>query len=214
MKLESLTKKIHSQTLIFTNQRALYWAERQALIISDLHIGKTAYFRKNGIAVPSGILTDDLTRLAALLIHYSAKELIIVGDFLHVGRNADFRIFEAWLQEFSHLKILIIKGNHDQIKAEFMSVLPAEIHEDHLILEPFNFIHVPDENGDYFTVSGHIHPGVTVKLERNKYISLPCFRYTDRQLVLPAFSKFTGLDTKTCGDFQCIPFNEDFIFEM
>lgn len=214
MTLKSLTKTINSQTLIFTNQRALFWVEKRALIISDLHIGKTAYFRKNGIAVPSGILTDDLTRLGALLIHYEAAELIIVGDFLHVGRNADFQIFETWLQEFAHLKIIIIKGNHDVIKSEFMSQLPAEIHEDHLTIEPFNFIHVPDEDEDYFTISGHLHPGVTVKLERNKYVSLPCFRYTDRQLVLPAFSKFTGLDTKSCGDFNCIPFTEELIFEM
>ena len=59
MTLHTLEKTVQNEKLIFTNQRALFWEKNNSLIISDLHLGKTAYFRKNGIPVPSDILEDD-----------------------------------------------------------------------------------------------------------------------------------------------------------
>ena len=214
MTLKTLTKTIQHEELIFTNQRALFWKREQSLIISDLHIGKTAYFRKNGIAVPSNVLTDDLLRLRKLITNFEAETIIIVGDFLHAGNNADFQIFEEWLRAFPNLRIRLIKGNHDSLKSSFLDGFGMEMCGDKLHISPFTFIHVPEKWENTFSISGHLHPGVTLKLERNKYVSLPCFRYSENQLVLPAFSKFTGLDTKSCGDFHCIPFSENLIFEM
>ena len=31
----------------------MFWEEEKALIVSDLHFGKTGHFRKSGIAVPA-----------------------------------------------------------------------------------------------------------------------------------------------------------------
>ncbi len=214
MTLQTLEKTIQNQNLVFTNQRALFWQEQQAVIISDLHIGKTAYFRKNGIPIPSDILGKDLDRLSILIENFSAEQLLIVGDFLHAGKNKDFELFEEWRSKNSALKIILIKGNHDIHKADFLKHLDITIVDHSLKLEPFTFIHEPLDSENEYSISGHLHPGVTVKLERRKTVRLPCFRVSENQLILPAFSEFTGLDTKSCGDFECIAFTEDLIFEL
>ncbi len=214
MTLQTLEKTIQNQTLVFTNQRALFWQEQKAVIISDLHIGKTAYFRKNGIPIPSDILEKDLQRLSILIESFSAEQLLIVGDFLHAGKNKDFELFEEWRSNNSGLKIILIKGNHDIHKADFLKHLDITIVDNSLKLEPFTFIHEPLDSENEFSISGHLHPGVTVKLERRKTVRLPCFRVSENQLIVPAFSEFTGLDTKSCEDFECIAFTEDLIFEL
>ena len=214
MTLQTLEKTIQNQTLVFTNQRALFWQAQNAVIISDLHIGKTAYFRKNGIPIPSDILEKDLERLSILIENFSAEQLLIVGDFLHAGKNKDFELFEEWRAKNSTLKIILIKGNHDIHKADFLKHLDITIVDNSLKLEPFTFIHEPLDSETEFSISGHLHPGVTVKLEKRKTVRLPCFRVSYNQLILPAFSEFTGLDTKSCEDFECIAFTEDLIFEL
>lgn len=214
MILKTIEKIIHNQNLIFTNLRALFWDQNKTLIISDLHIGKTAYFRKNGIPVSSDILQNDLQRLDFLIDYFKAQELIVVGDFLHAGKNADFQIFESWRKINNSLKITLIKGNHDIKKADFLHDLDIVIIDDFLLLEPFTFIHIPENRANQFSISGHLHPGVTVQLEKRKSVRLPCFRVSKNQLILPAFSEFTGLDTKSCEDFDCIAFTENLIFEL
>ena len=214
MTLKTIEKTFRGETLVFTNLRGLFWTNHKSLIISDLHIGKTAFFRKSGIAVPSGILEDDLARLEYLCQHFAAEELIIVGDFLHAGRNTDFLIFEAWRKKNPKLKLTLIKGNHDIRNAAFLHELEIKVFEDSLDIPPFCFIHEPAEHDTNFTVSGHLHPGVTLQLEKRKSVRLPCFRYSDQQIILPAFSNFTGLDTQSCRNFKCIAFTEDLIFEV
>ena len=54
---------IRNQSFILTNQRAMFWEESSALIFSDLHLGKTAHFRKNGIALPDNLIQNDLNFL-------------------------------------------------------------------------------------------------------------------------------------------------------
>jgi DNA ligase-associated metallophosphoesterase len=214
MTLQTLEKTLRNQTLVFTNQRALFWNEQKTLIISDLHIGKTAYFRKNGIPIPADILEKDLERLDILVENFDAEQLLIVGDFLHAGKNKDFEIFENWRSKNPTVKIILIKGNHDIHKADFLKHVDICIIEHSLFIEPFTFIHEPQSTENYFSISGHLHPGVTVRLEKRKTVRLPCFRISDHQLILPAFSEFTGLDTKSCEDFDCIAFTEDLIFEL
>ena len=38
----------------------MYWQREDALILSDIHIGKTAHFRKHGIPMPDDVLQKDL----------------------------------------------------------------------------------------------------------------------------------------------------------
>ena len=192
--IEQIT--IKNEELILTNQRALYWQREEALILSDVHIGKTAHFRKHGIPMPDDVLQKDLERLKRLILHFDAKTLLIVGDLFHAERNSDMLSFKDWLTQFPDLKLVLIKGNHDRQSRKLMDDLNIEAVKQ-LDAEPFVFLHDPLENKDsHFTISGHTHPGVLIKGKGRQKIKLPCYQITENQMVLPAFSLFTGLNTK------------------
>ena len=78
---------IHQQNFWLSPQRCVFWQEQSALIVSDLHFGKTGHFRKNGIAVPTDIYKEDLQRLIDQLQFFKAKQIIAVGDLFHISAN-------------------------------------------------------------------------------------------------------------------------------
>ncbi len=40
--------------------------------------------------------------------------------------------------------------------------------------------------------SGHVHPGVRLQGKGKQSLSLPCFHFTEKQCIMPAFGEFTG----------------------
>lgn len=191
------TKNITIQNEIFTltNQRALFWEKEKALIFSDLHIGKTAYFRKNGIALANQIMKNDLERLSILIEYFKPEKFIIVGDLLHAGDNSDVDDFCDWKNKYSELEFHLIEGNHDRISKKMESKLCLNSKSKSLEIDAFTFVHDFEKSNSKFQISGHIHPGFVINSPVRK-IKLPCFVITENQLLLPAFSEFTGLDTK------------------
>lgn len=191
------TKKISIQNEIFilTNQRAAFREQGKALILSDLHIGKTAHFRKNGIALSNHIMKSDLERLSALIEYFQPDKFIVVGDLLHAGDNSDVDEFCTWRNQYPDLQFYLIEGNHDRISASLEKKLCLDFKADLLEIDGFTFIHDFEPIKSRFQITGHIHPGIVLH-SAIKSIRLPCFALSDNQLLLPAFSEFTGLDTK------------------
>ncbi len=191
------TKKISIQNEIFilTNQRAAFREQGKALILSDLHIGKTAHFRKNGIALSNHIMKSDLERLSALIEYFQPDKFIVVGDLLHAGDNSDVDEFCTWRSQYPDLQFYLVEGNHDRISASLEKKLCLDFKADLLEIDGFTFIHDFEPIKSGFQITGHIHPGIVLH-SAIKSIRLPCFALSDNQLLLPAFSKFTGLDTK------------------
>jgi len=186
---------ILNEELVLTNQRAIYWNKESALILSDLHIGKTAHFRRHGIPMPDDILQKDLRRLKELINHFNTRRLIIVGDLFHAEANSDMDTFKTWLKQFDDLNLVLVKGNHDRQSQRLMDELNIHV-ESTLIIDPFIFIHDPsDKTTKNFTFSGHIHPGVLLKGKGKQKLKLPCYQVSENQIILPAFSLFTGLNT-------------------
>ncbi|MGU3375183.1 ligase-associated DNA damage response endonuclease PdeM [Chryseobacterium sp. M5A1_1a] len=191
------TKDISIQNEVFTltNQRAVFWKKEKALILSDLHIGKTAHFRKNGIALANHIMKNDLERLSALIEYFQPEKFIVVGDLLHAGDNSDVDEFCTWKNQYPDLKFYLIEGNHDRISESLEKKLCLNFKAPLLEIDTFIFIHDFDKSKPNFQITGHIHPGVVLNSSVKK-IRLPCFALSANQLLLPAFSNFTGLDTK------------------
>ena len=104
---------IHNNNFWVSAQRCLFWEEENALILSDLHFGKTGHFRKAGIAVPQDVYKEDLQRLVSTIQHFRANQLIIVGDLFHSHLNKELEWFRRWRSDLSSLKIQLIKGNHN-----------------------------------------------------------------------------------------------------
>jgi DNA ligase-associated metallophosphoesterase len=203
------------EVLTLTNQRVLFWAKEQALILSDLHVGKSATFRKHGIPISRKVLEDDLAKLSALIEHFQAQKLIVVGDLFHAEYNKDISYFKDWLGQ-NQITIELIAGNHDRHSERFYEELGLKVYSKEKISDVIRFVHdetAPAEN--YFTISGHTHPGVLIKGKGRQYIKLPCFQVTEHQLILPAFSKFTGLNTNNLPDnCTCYGFTETSIVKI
>jgi DNA ligase-associated metallophosphoesterase len=187
---------IKGEDLILTSQRAIYWKRENALILSDVHIGKTGHFKKHGIPMPDAILQKDLERLEALINHFKAEKLVVVGDLFHAEGNEDMVTFKSWLQQFENLQIVLIKWNHDRLPKKVMTLFNFQA-ETELEIGPFLLVHEHLScHKDKFTISGHTHPGVLVKGIGKQKIKLPCYQVSSNQIILPAFSLFTGLNTR------------------
>lgn len=195
MKIVTKNVTIKEEVFTLTNQRALFWKKEKALILSDLHIGKTAHFRKNGIALSNQIFENDLQRLSVLIEYFQPEKFIIVGDLLHAGDNSDVDKFCEWKDQYSNMEFHLVEGNHDRISKKLEAKLCLNFKWTELEIHNISFIHDFEKSNPKFQVTGHIHPGVVLNSFVKK-IKLPCFALADNQLLLPAFSEFTGLDTK------------------
>jgi DNA ligase-associated metallophosphoesterase len=196
---EIITKDIlcRGERLMLTNQRALFWERENMLVVADMHLGKTAHFRRHGIAIPPSVMLYDLERLSDLIIYFNATRLIVVGDMFHAGFNRDLQVFAEWLKTFPDLDIHLVRGNHDKLQDHHYQSLGIRSCSNDLSVDPFYFIHHPPEQSEHpFTISGHIHPGKMIHGTGKQMLKLPCFIINDKHIVLPAFSLFTGLDTR------------------
>ena len=185
--------------------RALYWPARQRLLIADLHLGKGNIFRSSGIAVPSGGTQVDLARLDLLLRGSGARELWILGDFLHGSRHADVdREWTGMIAAHPLVKVAVVAGNHD--RAMNAAVLGVELLSEDICHGPFRFRHHPGhdaDTGSHHVLCGHVHPVVRLPELPGRY---PAFLMQDAQTVLPAFSRFTGghlIDDRTSRWIAC-----------
>ncbi|MES2457542.1 MAG: ligase-associated DNA damage response endonuclease PdeM [Bacteroidota bacterium] len=182
------------EQLILCKEKAIYWEREKMLIISDLHIGKSAHFRKSGIQVPVSVGLTDLQRISCLIGEYGPDILLVTGDMFHNKMNSDAEIFLEWRKGYPALKVVLIKGNHDALRSEDYAALDITVFKKELLMKPFRFIHdKPKEFDEYYNISGHIHPGVVIYGKARQQLKFPCFYFSDTCAVLPAFSVFTGL---------------------
>lgn len=173
----------------------MYWEEEQALIVADLHVGKSAHFRKAGIAVPANIVQEDLYRLQQLITKYNPVSIIVVGDMFHSSANNDVQYFKLWRQQFPGITFLLVTGNHDILSPALYDELNIRL-QDTLSVRNIFFVHdmadTPGTLENQYVFSGHIHPGVRLVGYGKQSLRLPCFYFGPEAAVLPAFSHFTG----------------------
>jgi hypothetical protein len=208
------TIAIDGEALALYGERALHWPAIDALLIADLHLGKGEVFRRAGLAVPRGGTASDLARLAALLGATRASRLLILGDVLHGALHADAGWREDWATfRAAHraLNVEAIVGNHDRALLPRVAASTADaalaskaaasgsgaealglaLRDDGAVERGIALCHEPDRApAGRPSLCGHWHPAAAVP-DLGK---LPAFwwRAAERQLVLPAFSTFTG----------------------
>lgn len=190
---------IHGNTFWVSPERCLYWEEKNTLIVSDLHFGKSGHFRKEGIAIPQNVYKADLQRLIAQLYLFKADKLYIVGDMTHSKVNRELGLFLRWRKDFPTLEIELIRGNHDILAESWYKEAGITVHEQRLSSPPFLFLHDPQlrkklsgEEQGLYSFTGHVHPGVSIKGKGKQFLTFPCFYFARDYCVLPAFSRFTG----------------------
>ena len=193
-----LKYQVAGQQLWLSPQRCIFWENESALILSDLHFGKTGHFRKSGIAVPQSVYKEDLQRLVTLVQHFNPKKLIIAGDFFHSRMNQELDLFKKWRNDLSYLPMHLVMGNHDILHEKWYEQADIIVHKKNWHVGPFLFCHDSDDcsqhelSNELYSFTGHVHPGITIHGLGRQSLRFPCFYFTKTYCVLPAFSRFTG----------------------
>jgi len=185
--------ELQGENMALLPERAVWWEKEKTLIIADLHWGKSAHFRKNGIAIPSQTQSNDEIRLAKVLREKGIERLIIAGDLFHSTSNQQVDLFLHFRKYHTSLHVDLVVGNHDILKEEQYNSFNLEKHEKCLQIGPFCFAHdmLPSNQ---FVIHGHVHPALQIKSKGFKQpaLKLCCFAEDKERMILPAFGKFTG----------------------
>lgn len=194
--MDFIKHTILNNSFLLSAGRCIFWEEEKALILSDLHFGKTGHFRKHGIAVPQTIFKEDMQRLTAQVQYFNPEYLIIVGDLFHSHANKEMELFLKWRNDFDQLKIKLVVGNHDILPKDWYAKANITCIKDQLQTRQIIFTHDKAEcadTADCYIFSGHIHPSVTIFGNAKQSLKFPCFYFTKTYGVLPAFGRFTGM---------------------
>ncbi len=190
-----LPYQIFDNHFFLNANRTIFWENEKALILSDLHLGKSGHFRKSGIGIPQNIFKEDMQRLMATIQFYKPTQLIIVGDLFHSDFNKEHDLFLKWRNDLPLLQINLIMGNHDILKSKWYEQAEITVHKKTFAVGNFSFTHdINDcsDNEENYCFSGHIHPGIRINGLGKQSLQLPCFYFAKKYAVLPAFGKFTG----------------------
>jgi uncharacterized protein len=199
---------INKQQFWLSAEKALFWQEQQALILSDLHLGEAGHFRKAGIPVPQQVMKENMQRLLNLIQYFKPTKIIAVGDLFHSKENLELELFKKWRKDFEHINVFLVKGNHDILKKNWYQEAEINLIDEKLVIEKFSFTHAQcNASDDYYSFCGHLHPGIVVNGMGKQSLRFPCFYFTPTYCILPAFGKFTGL-----ANIQ--PDKEDFVYAV
>jgi DNA ligase-associated metallophosphoesterase len=183
---------LQGETVELLPQRAIWWRGQKTLIVSDLHWGKSAHFRKHGIAIPANTQPKDETRLAALIKDHKAERLIIAGDLFHSKENHQVEEFTHFREAHKDLHIDLVVGNHDILPLKRYTDWNLEVHKERFVIGPFCITHDMVTECDHFIIHGHVHPAIRITGRGHQALKLCCFCQDDQRMILPAFGAFTG----------------------
>mgnify|MGYP003583788274 CR=1 FL=1 len=170
-------------------QGALFWQERAALIVADLHFEKASAYAARGQMLPPYDSHATLDALDALIATTAPREIWCLGDSFH-DMGATDRMDGAISMRIRSLTSTCrwtwITGNHDPGPADLGGETVEEAHVDGVILRHEA---LPGETAP--EISGHFHPKWRLRL-RGRHVSRRCFVLGQRKLIVPAFGSLTG----------------------
>jgi uncharacterized protein len=176
--------------LVALREGAIFWPQRRALLVADLHFEKASWFARFGQMLPPYDTLATLAELTALAERTAAREIWCLGDSFHDSDGCDR--LPATAQEqlrtlTSATRWTWITGNHDPLVADHCGgevIEEAEVNG--LVLR-----HEADPADLRPELSGHFHPKLRISL-RGRQVARRCFVATATKLILPAFGALTG----------------------
>ncbi|WP_396610360.1 metallophosphoesterase [Haloferax sp. S1W] len=205
--------------------RAIYLPTADALVLSDLHVGRA---EAPDVSYPLGERTDLSQRLAALCEEFDPREVVFAGDVLHRFDRVSDRAVEtvellAETCRDAGSRPVFVAGNHDTMLAEVWSSddhdekqsanlhdekQSADLHHEYR-LDDNSLIshgHRHPDGSSHLHVVGHDHPTLTIDGRTR-----PCVLYGPEAyrgadvLMLPAFTRLAGgveVNQMRAADFQ------------
>ncbi|WP_272062321.1 ligase-associated DNA damage response endonuclease PdeM [Oscillatoria sp. CS-180] len=189
------TLVIHDQSLELLPEKAAHLPDQKALLISDVHLGKSETFQRFGIPISSQVNQATLNRLRQACDRTGAQQLFILGDLFHAKVGMVDEVIDSWLKFLAEtqLEAHLILGNHDRGLLDFLSQLSVTCYTTPIDFGPWVLSHEPLPMSSGVNICGHIHPCVRIGRGSDR-LRLPCF-YWEKQLnrlTLPSFGEFTG----------------------
>lgn len=170
---------------------ALWIPDHNALVVSDLHLGKSDRIaRRTGTLIPPYENLETLARLEDEVNRLDPQLILCLGDSFDdlAGVDAlDDVNRETLLRLQAGRRWIWIEGNHDPG--------PVDLGGSHLIdftIGNVAFRHIASSATP--EVSGHFHPKHGIPGAGRQR---PCFIYDNSRLILPAFGAYTGGLTAT-----------------
>lgn len=187
--------QLQGERLLLLPQRAVFWPSQRTLLIADIHFGKAAAFRAEGVPVPQGTTTENLAKLDALIEAHAATRVVFLGDFLHAKRShapATLAALRRWRAHRKEVELVLVRGNHDERAGDPPAELNVRVVDEPWTLGPFALCHRPNAVSGSYVLAGHIHPSYRLNGKAEPGLRLPCFWFNAAVGVLPAFGSFTG----------------------
>ncbi len=176
--------------LLALAQGALFWPDRRALLVADLHFEKASWFARGGQMLPPYDSIATLADLTALVAATDANEVWCLGDSFHDSAGCERlppRAQDMLRALTSARRWTWITGNHDPaILDRCGGGVVDEAVVDGLVLR-----HEADPAETRPELSGHFHPKLRIRV-RGKQVARRCFVATATKLILPAFGSLTG----------------------
>jgi len=186
----TLDINIHKEIFTLHQSGAVFWKQQNILMISDVHLGKVAHFRKHGFAIPTEAVFENFHRLNQVVHFFNPKTIVFLGDLFHSKINKEWDLFAEWTTTTT-ATIILVEGNHDIIAKHKFIDLGIQIFRE-MAIDDFLLTHHPDGREAVFNFCGHIHPGIYLRGIGRQSLRLPCFFQRPNQMILPAFGEFTG----------------------
>lgn len=190
----ALTLDCQGESLTLLADGAVWWAAKQTLWLSDLHLGKAAHFRKHGVPIGSEPTLETVHRLREQIKGFGPSRILLLGDLFHSDINREWEPFAGLCAEFDGVEWVLVQGNHDMIPDVLLQESGIE-QVDRLDDGGFTFTHAPEDRAaDFgFHVCGHIHPGIRLRGAGRQGLRLRCFHFAPHQAIMPAYGAFTGM---------------------
>ncbi|MGF1523556.1 MAG: ligase-associated DNA damage response endonuclease PdeM [Leptolyngbyaceae cyanobacterium] len=189
------TLAIQDTQLMLLAEKAAYMPEAEALLVSDVHLGKSETFQHFGIPVPNQINEATLNRLKQACDRTQACRLFVLGDLFHAKAGMVDTVIDSWLQFLNdtQLEAHLILGNHDRGLVDVLSQLSLTCHTQPIQLNTWVLSHEPLPIAEGINICGHVHPCVRLGGGSDR-LRLPCFYWESdlQRLTLPSFGDFTG----------------------
>lgn len=184
--------EIAGSKLFLHPSKALYIESCKTLVISDLHIGKSEHFRKNGILIPRLTNKNNFWKLVEVIDEFCPENILFLGDIAHSQYNREWEEFVDVLDQFPTIQKSLAIGNHDILHPEEYQRANIKTASS-FILDNILWLHEPpQEMSSTYTMVGHIHPSVKLAGAGRQSLRLPCFYFGEKMGILPAFGEFTG----------------------
>jgi metallophosphoesterase superfamily enzyme len=175
-----VTLQASGQTLWLLPERAVFLPESDTLLVADAHIGASE---------------DSLSVLGELVRRLEVTRIVFLGDFLRAARAepATMAALLRWRERHGSLELTLVRSSLDVRVIEPPPILDIQAFDEPVMHRGLALCHRPQPIDGAFVLAGYVYPCVSVGGRAHDWHRLPCYWFSPRLGVLPAFGTFTGM---------------------